>query len=146
MTRTIPVPAPAAGATKPATCGGEGGERRTNATHRSTTDPGAKLYKKAPGQTARLAYLGHITNENRQGLVVATELTRADGFAERDAAIAMRERMRGRHRITVAADKGYDTCDFVRTLRHKLNATPHIARNTGNGRSAIDGRTTRHPG
>jgi len=122
------------------------GEQRTNDTHQSTTDPGAKLYKKAPGQAARLAYLGHITTENRNGLVVATELTPADGYAERDAAIAMLERMRGRHRITVAADKGYDSRDFVDTLRTQLNATPHVAQNDTNRRSAIDGRTTRHPG
>ncbi|MFA9461274.1 IS5 family transposase [Thiohalorhabdus methylotrophus] len=122
------------------------GERRSNATHRSRTDPGAKLFKKGPGKEAKLAYLGHVAIENRNGLVIQTELTPADGYAERDAAIAMLERMRGRHRITVAADKGYDARDFVRTLRHKLNATPHIAQNTGNRRSAIDGRTTRHPG
>ncbi|MFA9462641.1 IS5 family transposase [Thiohalorhabdus methylotrophus] len=122
------------------------GEQRTNDTHQSSTDPGAKLYKKAPGQAARLAYLGHLTIENRNGLVVATELTPADGYAERDAAIAMLERMRGRHRITVAADKGYDSRDFVEALRTKLNATPHVAQNDTNRRSAIDGRTTRHPG
>jgi len=122
------------------------GERRTNDTHRSTTDPGAKLYKKAPGQPARLAYLGHIAIENRNGLVVATELTEANGTAEREAALAMLERIPGRHRITVAADKGYDAREFVDTLRREFNATPHIAQNNTNRRSAIDGRTTRHPG
>lgn len=122
------------------------GERRTNATHRSTTDPEAKLYKKAPGQAARLAYLGHILLENRHGLVVDAELTQASGTAEREAALTMVGRMRGRHRITVAADKGYDTQDFVRTLRQQLNATPHVAQNNTNRRSAIDARTTRHPG
>jgi transposase len=122
------------------------GERRTNATHRSTTDPGAKLYKKAPGQAARLAYLGHIAIENRNGLVVQTELTEANGTAEREAALTMLARIPGRHRITVAADKGYDTRDFVDTLRREFNATPHVAQNTSNRRSAIDGRTTRHPG
>lgn len=122
------------------------GERRSNATHRSISDPEAKLYKKAPGQPARLAYLGHITIENRNGLVVQSKLTEANGKAEREAALAMLERIPGRHRITVAADKGYDTRDFVETLRREFNATPHVAQNNTNRRSAIDGRTTRHPG
>ncbi len=123
------------------------GQRRTNATHQSTTDPDARLYKKARGREARLGYLGHVLMEHRSGLIVKTTVTPADGHGERDAALVMVEGVRGRHRITVAGDKGYDTRDFVANLR-AMEATPHLAQYgaTGHRRSAIDGRTTRHVG
>jgi transposase len=120
-------------------------QRRTNATHRSTTDPDARLYKKAQGREARLGYLGHVLMEHRSGLIVRTAVTPADGYGERDAALVMIEAVPGPHRITVAADKGYDTRDFVAGVR-AMAATPQIAQHTTNRRSAIDGRTTRHPG
>jgi transposase len=121
------------------------GQRRTNATHQSTTDPDARLYKKARGREARLGYLGHVLMEHRSGLIVKTMVTPADGYGERDAAIVMVEDIPGRHRITVAADKGYDTRDLVAGLR-AMRATPHIAQHTTGRRSAIDARTTHHPG
>ena len=123
------------------------GQRRTNATHQSTTDPDARLYKKARGREARLGYLGHVLMEHRSGLIVRATVTPADGFGERDAALVMIERIPGRHPITVAADKGYDSRDFVANLR-AMDATPHLAQYgaTGHRRSAIDGRTTRHAG
>ena len=121
------------------------GERRTNATHASTTDPEARLYKKAKGQEAKLCYLGHVLMENRHGLVVDTQVTQATGTAEREAALAMVEATPGRHRVTLGADKNYDTRDFVRELR-ELRATPHVAQYTRGRASAIDGRTTHHPG
>ena len=121
------------------------GQPRSNATHRSTTDPDARLYKKAQGREARLGYLGHVLMEHRSGLIVQTQVTPADGYGERDAALVMIEAVPGRHRITVAADKGYDTRDFVAGVR-AMTATPHIAQHTTNRRSAIDARTTRHPG
>jgi IS5 family transposase len=121
------------------------GQRRTNATHQSTTDPNARLYKKARGREARLGYLGHLLLEHRSGLIVQTPVTPAAGYGERDAAVVMIARVPGRHRITVAADKGYDTRDLVAGLR-ALHATPHLAQHTTKRRSAIDARTTRHPG
>jgi transposase len=121
------------------------GQRRTNATHHSTTDPDARLYKKARGHEARLGYLGHLLMEHRSGLIVRTHVTPADGYGERDAALVMVERQPGRHRITVAADKGYDTRDLVAGLR-AMGATPHVAQHTTKRRSAIDARTTRHAG
>ena len=121
------------------------GERRTNATHASTTDPEARLYKKAKGQEAKLAYLGHVLMENRHGLVVDTRVTQATGTAEREAALAMAEGLPGQQRVTLGADKNYDTRDCVRELR-ELQVTPHVAQNTSGRSSAIDGRTTRHPG
>jgi transposase len=121
------------------------GQRRTNATHQSTTDPDARLYKKARGREARLGYLGHILMEHRSGLIVKTMVTPADGHGERDAAVVMVERVPGRHRITVAADKGYDTRDLVAGLR-AMHVTPHVAQHTTGRRSAIDARTTRHAG
>jgi transposase len=121
------------------------GERRTNATHASTTDPEARLYKKAKGQEAKLAYLGHVLMENRHGLVVDTCVTQATGTAEREAALAMAVATPGRHRVTLGADKNYDTRDFVHELR-ELRVTPHVAQHTTARASAIDGRTTRHPG
>ena len=121
------------------------GQRRTNATHHSTTDPDARLYKKARGREARLGYLGHVLMEHRSGLIVRATVTPADGYGERDAALAMIERIPGRHRISVAADKGYDTRDFVANLRAMV-VTPHVAQHAVGRRSAIDGRTMRHPG
>ena len=118
------------------------GERRRNQTHESRTDPDARLYKKAAGQEARLSYLGHAVVENRNGLIVAAMTTQADGTAERDAALLLLHEMtKGRStRITVGADKAYDTRDFVETVR-ELGVTPHVARKM---RSAIDERTSRH--
>ena len=121
------------------------GERRTNATHASTTDPEARLYKKASGQEATLCFLGHVLMENRHGLVVNTPLTQATGTAERAAALAMVRTRGARRRITVGGDKGYDTQEFVQDLR-ALQVTPHVAQHTTGRRSAIDGRTTCHPG
>jgi transposase len=139
----------------PAGGGGGGGnptvnfhrERRTNETHRSTTDPDARLYKKAQGREARLGYLGHVLMEHRSGLIVNALVTPATGRAEREAAVAMVGDLPGQHRITVAGDKGYDTRDFVATLR-EMRVTPHIAQYAETVRrgSAIDARTTRHPG
>lgn len=123
------------------------GEKRTNDTHESKTDPEARLYKKAAGQEAKLSYLGHVLVENRNGLIAAAMTTQADGMAERDAALLLLNHLRkgcGR-RITVGADKAYDTRDFVSTVR-ELRVTPHVTQNATNRRSAIDGRTTRHPG
>lgn len=121
------------------------GQRRANDTHHSTTDPDARLYKKARGREARLGYLGHAVIEHRSGLIVKTAVTPATGHGERDAALVMIETLPSARRITVAADKGYDTHDFVAELRH-MRVTPHIAQHTAGRRSAIDGRTTRHRG
>jgi transposase len=123
------------------------GETRTNATHESTTDPEAKLYRKGPGKEAKLCYQGHVLMENRNGLVVDARLTQASGRAERQAAQEMVRAAKRRHRgrLTVGGDKGFDTHDFVASLR-KMGVTPHVARNDTNRRSAIDRRTTCHPG
>jgi transposase len=117
------------------------GERRSNRTHRSTTDPEARLARKGPGREARLSFTGHVLMENRNGLVVDAELTEAVGTAEERAAINMLKRIPGKRRITVGADKGYDTGNFVDTC-WMMNTTAHVARKRL--RSAIDGRTTRH--
>ena len=121
------------------------GEKRSNATHGSTTDPDARLYKKAKGQEAKLWYLGHVLVENRNGLIVNTRLTQATGTAEREAAVEMVAELPGNYRVTVGGDKGYDTRAFVQDLR-MVEATAHVAQNTTNRTSAIDGRTTRHAG
>jgi transposase len=121
------------------------GEKRSNETHASTTDRDARLYRKGPGQPAKLAYLGHVLMENRHALVVDTRLTLATGTAEREAALEMVAARPGNHRITLGADKAYDVAGFVDDLR-ACNVTPHVTQNTTNRRSAIDGRTTRHPG
>jgi IS5 family transposase len=123
------------------------GQRRRNDTHQSTTDPDARLYKKAQGREARLGYLGHVLMEHRSGLIVDATVTPADGHGERDAALVMIGHRRGRRRITVAADKAYDTRDFIAQLRG-MQVTPHVAqyRETAHRGSAIDSRTTRHPG
>ena len=122
------------------------GEKRSNQTHRSTTDPDARLYRKGPGMEAKLCFIGHGLMENRSGLIVDARLTRVSGHAERLAALDMIEGLAGRPRaITLGADKGYDAADFVEELR-TINVRPHVARNTSGRRSAIDRRTTRHPG
>jgi len=123
------------------------GETRTNATHQSTTDPQAKLYRKGPGKEAKLCYMGHVLMENRNGLVVDARLTQASGTAEREAAHAMVRAAKRRHRgrLTVGGDKGFDTQGFVALLRG-MGVTAHVAQNKSNRRSAIDGRTTRHQG
>jgi len=122
------------------------GEERRNDTHESTSDPDARLARKSGGHEAKLAYCGNVMIENRHGLVVDTELLRCNGTAERDAAMLMAERVDGTDRITLGADKGYDTHDFVKEMRG-MNVTPHVTQNEKRpGGSAIDGRTTRHPG
>jgi transposase len=121
------------------------GEKRTNATHASTTDPDAKLYRKGPGMEAKLCFIGHALMENRSGLLGDTCLTQAGGHSERVAALAMIEpRAERPNAVTLGADRGYDAADFVNELR-SLNVRPHVAQNTTR-RSAIDGRTTRHAG
>ena len=122
------------------------GEKRSNETHQSTTDPDARLARKSGGHEAKLAYCGNVMIENRNGLVVDTELLQCNGTAERDGAMMMAERVEGTERITVGADKAYDTKDFVSEMRG-MNATPHVSQNNKRpGGSAIDGRTTRHEG
>lgn len=121
------------------------GERRTNETHASRTDPEARLYRKGGGKEARLSFMAHLLMENRNGLVVDTRLTTASGTAERDAAAAMVAQVPGRHRITLGGDKAYDTEGFTSTIR-AYGAVPHVAQHTARRRSAIDGRTTRHAG
>ena len=124
------------------------GERRRNDTHQSTTDPEARLYKKAVGREAKLGYLGHLLTENRHGFIVDTAVTAATGTSERDAAIVMLGELPLTHRrLTVGADKLFDTRDWVTAVR-RMRITPHVAQyGTGHGRgSAIDRRTTRHVG
>jgi transposase len=123
------------------------GQKRSNETHESSTDADARLYKKSYGKESKLSYLGHALVENRNGLIAAAMVTHADGFAERDAALLMlAEKQQGRsRRITVGADKAYDTEDFVRTVR-ELNVTPHVTMNNKNRSSNLDRRTTRQPG
>jgi transposase len=127
-------------------------ERRSNDTHASTTDPDARLYRKGDGQGAKLCFMGHLLMENRNGLIVETELTQASGTAEREAALTMIGRHSpGTRRITLGTDKAFDVVDFIGELRQR-SVTPHIAVNahrtkTGKTRrSALDRRTTRHPG
>lgn len=121
------------------------GQKRSNATHASVTDPDARLYKKAPGAAAMLCFMGHTLMENRNGLVVQAELTHADGHGERKAALEMinRHSPGSTRRLTLGADKGYDSADFVADLR-RMVVTPHVAQKARH--SAIDGRTTRHLG
>ncbi len=122
------------------------GEKRGNQTHRSTTDPDARLYRKGPGMEAKLCFLGHGLMENRSGLIVDARLTRVSGHAERLAALDMIQGFADRpSAVTLGADKGYDAADFVEELR-TINVRPHVARKTSGRRSAIDRRTTRHPG
>jgi transposase len=119
------------------------GASRRNDTHRSTTDPDARLAKKGPGRAATLSYAAHVLMENRNGLVVDTAVTPADGYAEIDAALVMLAALPLRTGVTVAGDKAYDRARFVDECRH-LGITPHVARKAA--QSVIDGRTTRHPG
>src|SRR5712664_2324460 len=123
------------------------GERRSNATHQSTTDPEAKLAKKGAGKEAKLCYSANALMENRNGLLIEFAVEPADGYAERKSAIAMvDERLPGSRRVTLGGDKGYDTSDFVADCR-ALTVTPHVARNQARrGGSALDVRTVRHPG
>jgi transposase len=144
-------PKKAAGGNEPPASGGRNeevdfrGEKRSNQTHASTSDPDAMLYRKGSGMEAKLCYIGHTLMENRNGLLVDARLTRVSGHAERLAALDMIEPRADRpEAITLGGDKGFDAANFVMELR-EINVTPHIARNTTR-RSAIDGRTTRHLG
>ena len=122
------------------------GKSRSNDTHASTTDPDARLFRKSHNTAAIMAFQGHVLMENRSGLVVGAVVTLADGMGERAAALAMLNTLPGTHSKTVAADKAYDTRDFVDACRQR-RVTPHVASNdTRIGGSAIDGRTTRHAG
>jgi transposase len=121
------------------------GETRTNDTHASTTDPEAKLARKGKGKEAKLSYSGHVLMENRNGIAVDVEVLPATGTAEREAALEMAADIASGGRVTLGGDKNYDTRDMVEGLR-ELNVTPHVAQNDKHRRSAIDKRTTRHPG
>jgi hypothetical protein len=122
------------------------GQKRSNATHASSTDPEARIYKKGPGKEAKLCFMGHGLMENRNGLLVDACLTAADGHGERVAGLHMIEPHADRPRpITLGADKGYDAEDFINELR-SMQVTPHVAQNRSGRRSGIDGRTTRHAG
>ena len=122
------------------------GQKRSNDTHASTTDPDARLYKKGKGKEAKLCFMGHGLMENRHGLLINACLTLANGHAERVAALHMIEPLADRpRRITLGADKAYDTEDFVNELR-SMRVTPHVAQNTSGRSSSIDGRTTRRGG
>jgi transposase len=123
------------------------GEKRSNQTHESRTDPDAFLARKGTGKEAKLSYSGNLLVENRNGLIVHTEVFQANGTAERDAALVMLEQIPGVHPVTVGTDKAYDTKDFVAECRENLHVRPHVAQNVNRpGGSAIDQRTTRHPG
>jgi transposase len=122
------------------------GQKRSNDTHASTTDPDARLYRKGRGKEAKLSFMGHALMENRNGLIVGAVATRASGHAERLAALHLVKPHADRpQKVTLAGDRGFDTGDFVAELR-EINVTPHVAQNTSGRRSAIDGRATRHPG
>ncbi len=132
------------------------GEKRKNDTHQSTTDPEAMLFRKGPGKEAKLSFMGHALVDNRHSLIVETAFTQATGKAERTSGVSMIKRVKKRiarltdrsvdHRVTLGADKNYDTQEFVAELR-AIQVTPHVAQNTSNNRSsAIDERTTRHEG
>ena len=127
------------------------GQKRSNETHASVTDPDARLARKSSGQASILAYAGHVLMENRNGLVAQVCLTHATGTAEREAALTLVARLRGKRRITLGGDKGYDAQAFIAELRSR-KVTPHVAADRRIGKtgvvrhSAIDGRTTRHPG
>jgi transposase len=123
------------------------GQKRSNATHQSTTDPEARLMRKGPGKEARLSYMGHALMEHRHGLLVDFQVTSATGTAERDMVplLVDQARQRGFPLTTLAGDKNYDTHQCVAELRQR-RVTPHVAQNVSGRRSAIDGRTTRHPG
>jgi transposase len=120
-------------------------QKRKNDTHQSLTDPLARLFKKTRGAEAKLTYMGHVLTENRNGLVVDVRVTQATGTAERDAAAEMLNGKPESKRVTLGADRGYDTAGFVQRLR-EMKVTPHVAQNDSHRRSAVDGRTTRHEG
>ena len=120
------------------------GEKRSNETHTSTTDPDTRLAR-MKGREAKLAYQGHVLADDRHGLVVDAGLTQASGYAEREGAAAMAEDIPGQQRVTLGADRGYDVRSFVAQLR-ELRVTPHVAQNQSRRRSAIDLGTTRHAG
>jgi transposase len=120
------------------------GQKRSNATHESKTDPEAQLARKGAGKEAKLSYSGNLLVENRNGLIVQSQVWEATGVAERYAALQMLQEIPGDRPVTVGGDKGFDTTEFVRECRH-LHVRPHVAQNLGRrGGSAIDGRTTRH--
>jgi transposase len=122
------------------------GEKRSNRTHASKTDPEAQLARKGEGKEAKLSYSGNLLVDNRNGLIVNAMVWEASGTAERDTALLMLEQLAGRKRVTVGGDKGFDTADFISECRH-MRVTPHVAQNDGRrGGSAIDQRTTRHAG
>jgi transposase len=121
------------------------GQERKNDTHQSTTDPDARQYRKGAGQESKLSYLGHVVMENRHGLVVGCQVTYADGHGERDAGRDLMGRIHRKAKVTLGADKGYDSADFIADMRSE-GVTPHVAQNNSRRRSAIDERTTRHPG
>jgi IS5 family transposase len=121
------------------------GEKRSNKTHQSTTDPDARLYRKGRNHESRMAYLGHVVIENRNGLVVGAEVTLANGRGERRAAVELMSNAPRATHATLGADKAYDTADFVEELRQQ-DVVPHVAQNVSNRSSAIDARTTRHAG
>src|SRR5215470_15498205 len=122
------------------------GQKRSNATHESRTDPEARLARRGTGKEAKLSYSGNLLVENRHGLIIESRLWEATGMAERYAALDMLQHIPGDRPVTVGGDKGFDTADFVRECRH-LHVTPHVAQNLGRrGGSAIDRRTTRHAG
>jgi transposase len=121
------------------------GQRRSNDTHESTTDPESRLMRKGDGQPAKLSYMGHALVENRHGILVELRVSSATGYAEREVALEMLDTADHAARYTVGADRGYDTRDFVDDCR-EIGATPHVAQHQNGRRSAIDGRTTRHPG
>jgi transposase len=118
------------------------GKKRSNETHESKTDPEAKLARKGNGREAKLSYMGHALMENRHGLLVDFDVTEANGYAERQAALTMLDRLPERTRRTLAADGGYDTYEFVEQCRQR-GITPHVAQKPYSG---VDGRTTRWPG
>src|SRR5690349_23576204 len=122
------------------------GERRSNETHESKTDPESLLARKGEGKESKLSYTGNLLVENRNGLIVDTEVFQANGTAERDAALVMLEQIPGKKPVSVGGDKGFDTRDFVKECRH-MGVVPHVAQNHARpGGSAIDARTTRHAG
>ena len=121
------------------------GQKRSNETHQSITDPDSMLCRKGKGKEAKLGYAGHLLMENRNGLAVAACVTAATGTAERDAALDFAAELGGHGRVTLGGDKNYDTHGLVKDLR-ELQVTPHVAQNNTNRKSAIDGRTTRHQG